>query len=117
MAIYINKHVIVYTIYNVLHLCISFALFSPLVHSNEENDVLQHACAYCSEEPGWDPTQFDGEEENYVTVPRRMHQNTESRPQECMYNPWNILEMILTAVKREQLSSCGLQLQNAVAQS
>ncbi len=48
--------------------CLMHFAFFLLVHSDEENDVLQHACAYGSEESGRDPAQSDREEENYVTV-------------------------------------------------
>lgn len=39
-----------------------------LVHCNEENYVLQHACANCSKEPGRNPLQTTGEEENSAAV-------------------------------------------------
>lgn len=64
---------------------ICYFAFFFLVHSNEENDVLQHAYTYSSEEPGREPARTDSEEEHYVTDTWRVHQNTQSHPQECMY--------------------------------
>lgn len=44
----------------------SLVLISLLVHRNEENDVLQHACADCSEEAERNTSLFDGKKENHV---------------------------------------------------
>lgn len=62
------------------YVCVLIAFVFLLGHSNEENDVLQHACTECSEKPGRDPAQSDREGKNYVTATRRMHQDTPSHP-------------------------------------
>lgn len=96
--------------------CDLLVLLYSLVHSNEENDVLQHAYTYCSEEPGRDAAHSEGEEENYVTVTRRMHQDTQSRPQECMYtflNDFNSYKKIVccfTKLRNLLSSGCILSL-------
>lgn len=51
--------------------CIYFCTvhFSMLVHSDEEIDVLQHACADGSEETERDVPQFDREKESHARDP------------------------------------------------
>lgn len=57
--------------------------FSILVHSQEENHVLQHARTDGPEETRRHTSQPDGEEEKHVTSARRIHQKIPLLLEEC----------------------------------